>query len=121
MSLFVGLAADEIADVADSILERRVKAGKVLIKQGQWGHEMLLVLDGELEVQRDGEVLAVQGPGEVAGEVAVLTGNRRNATVVARSDAVLGVIEYSQVHALIGANPVLADRLGAVVRERDER
>jgi len=121
MPLFVGLAADDIADVADSILERRVKAGKVLIKQGQWGHDVLLVLDGELEVQRDGEVLAVQGPGEIAGEVAVLTDSRRNATVVARTDTVLGVIEYSQVHALVDANPVLASRLGAVVRERDRR
>jgi CRP-like cAMP-binding protein len=78
-------------------------------------------LADELEVQRDGEVFAVQGPGELAGEVAVLTGNRRNATVIARTNAVVGVIEYSQVHALIDANPVLADRLGAVVRERDAR
>jgi CRP-like cAMP-binding protein len=121
MPLFVGLAPDHIADVVDSILERRVKAGKVLIKQGQWGHEVLLVLEGELEVQRDGDVLAVQGPGEIAGEVAVLTGGRRNATVVARTDAVLGVIEYSQAHVLVDANPVLADRLGAVVHDRDAR
>ena len=118
MPLFTGLAPDDIADVADSIRERRVRAGKVLIKQGQWGHELLLVLEGEVEVRRDDEVLAVQGPGEIAGEVAVLTGARRNATVVARTDAVLGVIEYSQVHALIDANPVLANRLGAVAQER---
>ena len=46
MPLFAGLAPTDVDDIARSIRERRVKAGKVLIKKGQWGHELLVVLDG---------------------------------------------------------------------------
>ena len=44
MPVFAGLGADELEDVAHSIRERDVKAGKTLIKQGQWGHEVIVVL-----------------------------------------------------------------------------
>ena len=104
-----GLAPAEIDDIAQSIGERRVRAGKVLIKKGQWGHELLVVLDGEVEVWRDDELLAVQGPGSIVGEVAVLTDARRNATVKARTAATLGSIEYSQVQALLALIPALED------------
>ena len=119
MPVFAGLAPADIDDVANAISERRVKAGKVLIKRGEWGHELLVVLDGEVEVWRDDELLAVQGPGAVVGEVAVLTDARRNATVMARSEATIGAIEYSQLHALVDTIPLLAERIGAVARERE--
>lgn len=119
MPVFAGLAPADIDDVANAIRERRVKAGKVLIKKGQWGHELLVVLDGEVEVWRGDELLAVQGPGSIVGETAVLTDARRNATVVARAEATVGVIEYSQVHALVETIPLLAERIGAVARDRE--
>lgn len=119
MPAFAGLAPADVDDIARSIRERRVKAGKVLIKKGQWGHEVLLVLEGAVEVWRDDELLAVQGPGSIVGETAVLNDARRNATVVARTKAVLGSIEYSQVQTLLAAIPALEERLGAVARDRE--
>ena len=119
MALFAGLTPEEVDDVARSIRERDVRAGKVLIKQGQWGHELLVVLAGEVEVRRDDEILAVQGPGSVVGETAVLNDARRNASVVARTDVRVGVIEYTQLHALLDTIPRLAERLGGIVRDRN--
>jgi len=118
MPVFAGLTEEELDDVARSIRLRDVKAGKVLIKQRQWGHELLLVLDGEVEIRRDDAVVATQGTGSVVGEVAVLTDARRNASVVTRTAATIGAIEYTQLHALIDTIPVLADHLGHLVNDR---
>jgi CRP/FNR family transcriptional regulator, cyclic AMP receptor protein len=113
MSLFAGLTEEQLEDVAGTVFERRVKQGKTVLKQGQWGHEFLLVLEGELEVRRDGQVVATAGPGSYLGELAVLDDVRRNATVVATMPSVVGAIETSLFVPLLSAIPVLADRIVA--------
>ena len=60
---------------------RTLKEGRTLVEQGQPGAELFLLLDGVLEVEVDGEVLAELGPGAVVGERAVLEGGRRTATL----------------------------------------
>jgi len=62
---------------------RRFKAGATVVRQGDPGDELLLVLDGVIRVERDGERLAEYGPGAVLGERAVLEGGRRTSTLVA--------------------------------------
>jgi CRP-like cAMP-binding protein len=115
MPLFAGLTAHQTEDVAGCVIERRVKAGKTLLTQGQWGHEFLLVLDGELEVRRDGQTIATIGPGGYVGELAVLDEVRRNATVVARTPVVVGSIESSLFGPLLVDIPVLAERIAGSV------
>jgi CRP-like cAMP-binding protein len=102
-----------VEDVAGNILERRVKQGKTVIKEGQWGHEFLLVLEGEMEVRRGDRVIATKGPGTYIGELAVLDEARRNATVVAKTDVVVGSIEASLFAPLLSDIPVLAERIAA--------
>ena len=60
---------------------RTVKAGKDLVRQGDAGDELFLVLDGVLSVHVDGEPLAELGPGAVLGERAVLEGGTRTSTL----------------------------------------
>ena len=118
LPLFAGLPADQVEAMADSMLERSVKAGKTVMKQGQWGHELLIVLDGTLEVRRDGVVIAELGPGSCVGEMAVLEDHRRNATVVTATAARLGSVEYGQVHSLLAQFPELAARITATAQAR---
>lgn len=118
MPLFAGLTEEQLADVAASMSDRTARAGKTVIKEGHWGHELIVVLGGELEVRRGGTVVATIGPGECVGEAAVLTLGRRNATVVARSRARLAVIEYGALQSLLAAIPVLTTRVTAIARER---
>ena len=119
MPLFAGLTPDQVDEVAGTVLDRRVKAGKPVIKAGNWGHELVLVLAGEVEVLRDGQVVATLGPGDHVGEVAVLDDSRRNATVVAKTSVVIGAIDTSMFRALLRDIPVLAERLAATAAERD--
>jgi CRP-like cAMP-binding protein len=61
--------------------------GTVLMREGRFGREVFVLLEGEVEVRRDDEVIAVLGPGEVVGELAVLDPTQtRNATVVASTE-----------------------------------
>lgn len=66
---------------------RAVKEGEIVVRQGDAGHTLLLLLDGVLGVEVDGELLPELGPGAVIGERAVLEGGRRTATLTARTEA----------------------------------
>jgi len=60
---------------------RKLREGDTLVEQGQPGTELFLLLDGVLEVEVDGQVLAQLGPGALVGERAVLEGGHRTSTL----------------------------------------
>jgi hypothetical protein len=65
-------------------LERRtLDAGEALVEQGQEGRELFLILDGVVDVEVDGEEVAELGPGALIGEMALLEGGKRQASVYA--------------------------------------
>jgi hypothetical protein len=65
-------------------LERRsLDAGEALITQGEEGQDLFLILDGVVDVEVDGEEVAELGPGTLIGELALLEGGKRTASVFA--------------------------------------
>jgi hypothetical protein len=62
---------------------RRLDAGECLITQGEEGQELFLILDGIVDVEVDGEEVAELGPGTLIGELALLEGGKRTASVYA--------------------------------------
>jgi len=62
---------------------KKVKAGTTLVRQGDEGSEVYLVLDGVLRVEVNGERLAEYGPGALLGERAHLEGGARTSSLVA--------------------------------------
>ena len=66
-----------------------VPAGCVLFNEDSEGHELVVVLEGAVEVRRDGVQIAELGPGDYFGEVALVKHARRNATAVARSEGTI--------------------------------
>jgi CRP/FNR family cyclic AMP-dependent transcriptional regulator len=63
-----------------------VPAGRVLMRQGTVDRELLVLVDGEVTVARDGETIAVRGSGDFIGELALVTHRPRSATVTAATD-----------------------------------
>jgi hypothetical protein len=61
----------------------RLEPGAELVRQGDFGQDVYLVLDGVIRVEHDGERLAEYGPGAMLGERAALEGGSRTATLVA--------------------------------------
>jgi CRP-like cAMP-binding protein len=64
---------------------RSIKEGDTLVKQGDSGTEVYLILDGMFVVEADGEALAEIGPGAIVGERASLLNGTRTATLWART------------------------------------
>lgn len=62
---------------------RRLRAGETLVRQGDPGNDVFLVLDGVLRVEKDGQRLAEYGPGALLGERAHLEGGTRTSTLTA--------------------------------------
>jgi len=76
---------------------REIDEGALLTEQGQAGNEVFLLLDGVVDVDVDGEVLAEFGPGAILGERAVLEGGLRTSTVKARTRCRVAVARGDQV------------------------
>jgi CRP-like cAMP-binding protein len=77
---------------------RKIKEGKTLTEQGQDGNELYLLLDGVLQVDVDGNVLAELGPGAILGELALLEGGKRTATLRALTKCTVAVAAAENVN-----------------------
>lgn len=82
--LFADLSTAQLEGVAPFVDEVETEAGHVLIGQAEFGQELLIIVDGTAEVTRDGRHLRDVGPGDVIGEISLLDGGPRTATVIAR-------------------------------------
>jgi CRP-like cAMP-binding protein len=84
--LFSGLDNRELEQIANSMRERSVSAGDVVLEQGAGGAGFFVVDQGRADVTVDGDHVATIGPGDYFGEIALLTGSDRTATVTATTD-----------------------------------
>jgi hypothetical protein len=75
----------------------RLPAGATLVREGQPGTDVYLVLDGVLRVERNGERLAEYGPGALLGERAPLEGGIRTATLVAVTPCMVAAVDAGQL------------------------
>lgn len=81
---FESSAPQELKRLAAASDEVVFEAGETLCREGQQGQELFVIVDGEVEVVRGDDAIAVIGPGRLVGELAVLDGQERSATVRAR-------------------------------------
>jgi CRP/FNR family cyclic AMP-dependent transcriptional regulator len=116
--LFRASSQRELAAIARVSNEVKAEAGRVLCNQGDVGHEFFLILDGEATVRRHGEKVATLGPAAFFGELALLTGYPRNATITAATDMTLLVLNRREFAGLIDSLPALAHKLLAGLAER---
>jgi hypothetical protein len=89
---------------------RRLEAGDVLVREGEPGDELFILLDGVLEVEVDGTVVAHVGSGAILGERAVLEGGRRTATLRAVRSSRVAVIGEGMIDRTALRDVALAHR-----------
>jgi len=108
--LFRNVEGPELGILADSLRERPLKRGQVLLREGDTGDEMFLVRSGSLVISkavtgRVEQVLARVGPGDFFGEMALFDRSPRSATIQADSDAVLLVLDRASLAKLTEVSP----------------
>lgn len=104
-NLFRGLSTEEVREIVRVCEQRTVVAGDQLFAQGEMARALYMVQAGEFEVSSTTEfggdlVLAHLGPGAVVGEMALLEGGQRSATVEAIADCVVFELSHDAFKAL---------------------
>ena len=94
--------------------KRHFMPDEVVIREGDIGHELFLVSEGAVTVERGGGEVARLGPGEFFGESALMSGARRNATVVAADPVEAYVFGEDDFHAAIEASASFREQLRRV-------
>ena len=118
---FKGWTGDELAHV-DRVAEYVSYAdGDQLIKQGTTGYEFIVILEGEVQVLIDGEVVADLGAGDHVGEMALLDGSPRNATVTAKGAVRALLVGAREFRALVELVPSLDRKLLISLTQRLRR
>ena len=123
--LFRSLGPAELESVAEQAEVLHKQAGETLIEQGEIDDSLMIVAEGCLDVfvKRDNESLRVAAlwPGDFVGEMSLLTGAPRSATVIPRTSACLVVIRKPMLAKILTDNPNLATTLAQVVEQRRNR
>lgn len=104
LPFFRDLEPAELARIAPHLKLSRVAAGETVFREGDPGDRYYLIREGEADVIADGRVLAHIGPGAGFGELALLFGKPRTATVRATSDLVLASLGRNEFGWLVRAS-----------------
>jgi CRP/FNR family cyclic AMP-dependent transcriptional regulator len=116
--LFAGLSKKDRQLAAQLSTTVTVPAGAMLTQEGAAGAEFFVVLEGEVEVFQGGEVIATRGPGSPLGEMALLEGGPRTATLLAKTQVSTLVSGRGEFNNLLSAVPAISERLYAITAER---
>ena len=119
--LYAGLSHKEREKIARWSDTVDLPAGKHLLEEGRLPHEFFVVLEGEVEVTHDGERLAMMGPGDFFGEIALIQHGRRTASVVTTAPSRLAVMSPASFVAMRREMPEVTERIDTVIRERLQR
>lgn len=94
------------------------EAGAILCQEGMPGDSMYLILAGEAEVRKGQQLITVLAGGEVFGEMAMLTGEPRSATVIARTPMELYEFKQADFNAVLARTPQLSQSLSRILARR---
>ena len=103
--LLAGLGRRDLEEVGRLADEVDLKAGHVLMRQGDPGREFFVVIEGEVTVDRDGRHVANVGPGGFVGDIALVTERPRTATVTVTVPSRFLVVGHREFHTLMDEFP----------------
>jgi CRP/FNR family cyclic AMP-dependent transcriptional regulator len=106
--LFSLVDPDDLATIAVRMTELDVPAERIIARQGEIGTGFFVVASGSVRVVRDGQVVALLGPGDFFGEMSVLDGRPRVAQVVSAEPTVCLALASWDFEAVVAEQPSVA-------------
>jgi CRP/FNR family cyclic AMP-dependent transcriptional regulator len=119
--LFAECSPQEVAEVALLADEIDLREGRVLATESATGQEFVVMIEGTAEVRKGDELINTMGPGDFVGEIALVTGEPRTASVVATSPVHALVIEGHAFQRLLEDAPSIRAKVERSVAERLSR
>jgi len=115
--LFSSLSEKALETVSVFASETSVSAGKRLVHEGDYSYDLIVIETGTAEVIKGGEVIGSLGPGDVFGEMGMLSGAKRSADVVATSPMHLITLSKWDLKRI---STEVGDQLQSLVEQRQE-
>jgi CRP-like cAMP-binding protein len=123
--LFAALPKKDLQKIAKASDEVTVEVGRSIVEEGRPGHEAYVIVEGDADVLRNGSSIASLSAGDHFGELALLDGGPRTATVVAITPMRLLVLGQREFSGTLDEVPGLAHKLMAtmatLIRQMDEK
>ena len=120
--IFAPLADDEITQLAKASSRRVFAPGEAIVRKGQEGGSMFVIIRGSVKVQlpegSGARTINQLGPNDFFGEMSLLTGEPRTANVIADEETHVMQIRKSAIKPLFKANPELMESICTIVEER---
>lgn len=116
--LFADLDGKELEQISASMRERRFAAGDTVTQEGAGGAGFFVVESGEADVSVDGASRGKIGPGDYFGEIALLTGSDRTATITANSAMLCYGMTPWDFRPLVESNSAIAWKLLTAMAEK---
>jgi len=105
VALFEGLAPGDLKQIAGLATERFYPPGAQIVRQGDPGDELYIIVSGKVQVLTNGQPVAVRSAGDTVGEMAILTREPRMATLVAEGDVRVLCVEQRQFEVMLRDRP----------------
>ena len=123
VNLLEPLGPDLVRRLAEENIDRVYAAGEQVIRQGANGDSLFVIMRGRVEVTaREGDnplvKLAVLGPGDYFGEMSLMTGASRTATITTLEETLLLEVSKESFRAILAAHPALVEKLGTSLQSR---
>jgi CRP-like cAMP-binding protein len=118
LPLFANVDESDLASIAPFVKEVSVSEGAQLVREGDYSYELIAIEEGTADVIRDGEKLAELGPGDYFGEMGVVEGEKRTATVVATSPMRLISLTSWEIRRMQKSMPGAVEQIRQTIESR---
>ena len=118
IDLFRTLTPAQLTNVAERMKKRRYAEGETIVREGESGEEFFLISDGEVDVVRADHEVARLGRGDFFGEVALISGEPRNATILATEPLDTFVLGKTDFQSAVETSAPFRDQLYRVYFSR---
>ena len=118
MPLFADLEPAEIDLIAVALQERTFAAGEVVTVEGQRADGFFVIAGGEAEVTVNGQAVRAMSTGDSFGEIALLQGGERTATITAATELRCYGMSPADFRPLVEGNPTIAWKLMGSMTQR---
>jgi len=109
--LFSNLSQRHLGEIAKHADQVQVEKGRVLVQQGKIGWEFIFIVEGKARVEKDGKVIRQLSKGDFFGEISLIDGEPRTATVIAETNMTLLIVNKTSFDHLLDAIPGLQRKI----------
>ncbi len=109
--MFSNLSQRHLREISKHADQVKVEAGRVLAQQEKKGWEFIFIVDGKARVEKDGKVIRQLSEGDFFGEISLIDGEPRTATVISDTDMTLLIVNKTSFDHLLDKIPGLQRKI----------